>query len=168
VQSPRAPPPATDKIGVADRAVDSPSTEAAGIVITLVSVRPGDSPIVALALHDAPDTRMRTEESGEVPGVDHQGPDHLERDHRGRTDAYLQCGPLADELPHAAHSQHAFGAIVVNYDLGPAAQDHHHVIGPLALLHDSPTGRKRTPGSNRSECFPLYRIKRIPEAAVAS
>ena len=133
--------------------------------VTVVSVvgRALRAPLVLLAEHDVQNPGVRADEGREVLGLHHQGPDHLQRYHRRRTHAHVQRPAFADQLAQTTYGQHAFAAALRHADLGPPAEDHHHVIGTLAFLHEPGAGRERPPGGYRPERFPLGRVQGIPE-----
>jgi hypothetical protein len=121
------------------------------------------APLIELVLHDVQDAGVGADEGREVLGLHDQSPDHVQCDDGSRTYAHLQRAPLAHELAQAPYGQHAFAAVLIDADLGSAAEDHHHVIRPLAFLHQPGTGRERPPRGHGPERFPLGRVKGFPE-----
>jgi hypothetical protein len=66
-------------------------------------------------------------------------------------------------LAQTAYGQHAFAAVFIDADLNPTAEDHHHMVRPLAFFHEPRAGRERPPRGHRPERFALGRVKDIPE-----
>ncbi len=147
------------------RASDGLGPEAAWAIGGVpVSGRFLGAPLIELVLHNVQDAGVGADEGREVLSLHHQSPDHVQCDDGGRTHAHLQRAPLAHQLTQAAYGQHAFAAIFIDADLGPAAEDDHDVIRPLAFFHQPGTGRERPPGGHRPERFTLDRVKDVPEA----
>src|SRR5271165_1581064 len=120
-------------------------------------------PVIELALHDAEYRWVSTNEGGEVAGSHHEGLHCLQRDHVRGTDAYLQGGAFTHQLPRPALGQDTLLAVLLYGDLGPAAEDHDHIVGLIAF-HDEPgPGRERPRRRDRPECVTLDRVQGLPE-----
>src|ERR1700693_2174524 len=125
--------------------INPPGGSIVRALVRLISGRARGSPLISLALHDVKDSRVRADKSREILGVHHPSPDHAECDHGRRADAYRQRGALADELAQAAHGHYPFAVVLLDPDLDLAAENHHHVVSPLAFLHDPGPGRAGPP-----------------------
>jgi len=122
------------------------------------------APLIELILHNFQDAGVSADEGREIFGLHHQCPDHVQRDHGRRTHAYLERGSFAYKLAEAAYGQDTFCPALVDADLDLAAEDHHDVIRPPALLHEPGAGRERPQGCYSPERFSLGRVKDVPEA----